>query len=129
MDDLAYDVSETSWGWIAVMGSSKGIVLGTLPESTKENALSRLKGVKKFGKPKRSEGKFANYFAQVNDYFSGTLKEWKIRLDLDWSPEFFGRIWDVCRTIPYGETRNYRWLAEGAGNVLAVRAAGQAIRL
>lgn len=127
MNDLAHDVLETSWGWIAVMGSSKGIVSGTLPETREEDALTRMKGVKKFGMPKRVVGKFAHYFSQVNDYFSGTLREWDIPLDLGWSPNFFGRIWEVCRTIPYGETRNYRWLAERAGNNLAVRAAGQAM--
>ena len=41
---------------------------------------------------------------------------------------FFARCWRACRTIPAGETRTYRWLANAAGSPLAVRAAGQAMR-
>ena len=41
---------------------------------------------------------------------------------------FFERCWRACRTIPVGETRTYRWLANAAGSPLAIRAAGQAMR-
>ena len=41
---------------------------------------------------------------------------------------FFERCWRACRTIPAGETRTYRWLANAAGSPLAIRAAGQAMR-
>ncbi len=41
---------------------------------------------------------------------------------------FFARCWRACRTIPAGETRTSRWLANAAGSPLAVRAAGQAMR-
>jgi len=40
---------------------------------------------------------------------------------------FFKKAWEVCRTIPFGETRSYRWLAEKAGNIRAARSAGQAM--
>ena len=29
---------------------------------------------------------------------------------------FFKKAWEVCRTIPFGETRSYRWIADKAGN-------------
>ena len=44
------------------------------------------------------------------------------------STPFFERCWRACRTIPVGETRTYRWLANAAGSPLAIRAAGQAMR-
>ncbi|MHC4993153.1 MAG: methylated-DNA--[protein]-cysteine S-methyltransferase [Planctomycetota bacterium] len=44
-------------------------------------------------------------------------------------PEFFGRCWDACRSIPRGETRTYGELATLAGkDPGAARAAGQAMR-
>lgn len=41
---------------------------------------------------------------------------------------FQRKCWEACRTIPYGQTRTYAWLAEQAGSPRAVRAAGQAMR-
>jgi methylated-DNA-[protein]-cysteine S-methyltransferase len=40
---------------------------------------------------------------------------------------FFRKAWEACRSIPSGETRSYRWLAEQAGNARAARGAGQAM--
>ncbi len=40
---------------------------------------------------------------------------------------FRRRIWEVTRTVPYGETRTYKWLAEQAGSPRAYRAAGSAM--
>ena len=37
-------------------------------------------------------------------------------------------MWDILLTIPYGEVRGYRWLAEKAGNSRACRAVGTANR-
>ena len=44
----------------------------------------------------------------------------------DVSP-FFKKAWEACRSIPPGQTRSYRWLAEQAGNARAARGAGQAM--
>ena len=40
---------------------------------------------------------------------------------------FRRRIWQAARTVPYGETRSYKWLAEQAGSPRAYRAAGSAM--
>lgn len=34
----------------------------------------------------------------------------------------------MVKTIPYGETRSYKWVAEKLGNPRAVRAVGQALK-
>lgn len=41
---------------------------------------------------------------------------------------FQQRCWKACRSIPYGQTRTYAWLAARAGSPKAARAAGQAMR-
>lgn len=41
---------------------------------------------------------------------------------------FQRKCWAACRSIPYGETRTYAWLAKKAGSPNAARAAGQAMR-
>ena len=46
-----------------------------------------------------------------------------VPLDLDWAREFERDVLMAARTIPYGETRSYSWVARAARRPLAVRAA------
>jgi len=39
---------------------------------------------------------------------------------------FQQKVWKVLQTIPYGETRTYKWVAQKIGKPKAVRAVGQA---
>jgi len=41
--------------------------------------------------------------------------------------DFQRRVWEVTRSVPYGETRSYKWLAELAGSPRAYRAAASAM--
>ena len=51
----------------------------------------------------------------------------EILLELSAVTPFFRAAWEACRSIPYGETRSYAWLAAEAGSPLAMRAAGQSM--
>jgi methylated-DNA-[protein]-cysteine S-methyltransferase len=48
-------------------------------------------------------------------------------LDLDHLRPFPRAVLEATRRIPYGEVRSYAWVADEAGNALAVRAAGTAL--
>jgi len=48
-------------------------------------------------------------------------------LDPTIGTDFRRRVWEVARTVPYGETRSYKWLAGQAGRPRAYRAAGSAM--
>lgn len=41
---------------------------------------------------------------------------------------FQRKVLEVTKTIPYGETRNYKWVAGRIGNPKAARAVGQALK-
>ena len=41
---------------------------------------------------------------------------------------FQKKVLEVVRTIPSGETRSYKWVAERIGNPKAARAVGQALK-
>lgn len=41
---------------------------------------------------------------------------------------FQKKVWEAVRSIPRGETRSYKWVAEKAGHPQAVRAVGQALK-
>jgi methylated-DNA-[protein]-cysteine S-methyltransferase len=62
---------------------------------------------------------------QLEEYFNGQ------RTDFDVPIEFYGtsfqkQVWQALLTIPYGETRSYKQIAQQIGNEKAVRAVGAA---
>ena len=49
------------------------------------------------------------------------------KLDLNSLTPFQKKVLGVVKTIPYGEVRTYKWVAERMGKPKAVRAVGQAL--
>lgn len=65
---------------------------------------------------------------QLREYFEGADVDFS-NVSTPTGSEFFVKCWNVCRTIPRGETWTYGELAERAGSTsMAARAAGQAMR-
>lgn len=62
---------------------------------------------------------------QLNEYFAGKRQQFDLPLDFE-GTEFQKKVWQALLTIPFGETRSYRDIAEQIGNVKAVRAVGAA---
>ncbi len=62
---------------------------------------------------------------QLKGYFAGTRTCFDIPLEFA-GTEFQKQVWAALLTIPFGETRCYRDIAEQIGNVKAVRAVGAA---
>jgi methylated-DNA-[protein]-cysteine S-methyltransferase len=62
---------------------------------------------------------------QLKDYFAGKLNEFSLPLDFK-GTEFQKKVWSALLTIPFGETRSYRQIAEQVGSPKAVRAVGAA---
>jgi methylated-DNA-[protein]-cysteine S-methyltransferase len=62
---------------------------------------------------------------QLDQYFAGTLRQFDVRLDVR-GTDFQRRVWELLRTIPYGETRSYGQLARALGKPRASRAVGRA---
>ena len=62
---------------------------------------------------------------QLNEYFVGQRQVFDLPLDFE-GTEFQQKVWQALLTIPFGETRSYKQIAEQIGNVKAVRAVGAA---
>ena len=62
---------------------------------------------------------------QLNEYFAGQRQIFDLPLDFE-GTEFQQKVWQALLTIPFGETRSYKQIAEQIGNVKAVRAVGAA---
>ena len=122
----SYDVFRTSFGWVGVLGSDRGIRRTTLPyDAASQCTENLLRGVE-------SAIRDGNIFCDLKErfiaYFDGAdLHFQDIGLDLTGAPEFSLKAWEACRSIPRGETRTYKWLAAKAGRPTAPRAAGQAM--
>lgn len=62
---------------------------------------------------------------QLERYLLGNLQKFDIPLNLT-GTEFQKKVWHALSTIPYGETRSYKQIAEMIGNPKACRAVGMA---
>ena len=62
---------------------------------------------------------------QLDAYFAGDLEEFDLSLHASGTP-FQREVWAALRTIPYGEVRSYREIAEQIGRPTAARAVGMA---
>ena len=62
---------------------------------------------------------------QLNEYFNNKRQVFDLPLDFE-GTEFQQKVWQALLTIPFGETRSYKEIAEQVGNVKAVRAVGAA---
>jgi len=68
---------------------------------------------------------FARALAQLDEYFGGTRRAFKLRL----APEgttFQLAVWEALRNIPYGQTVSYAELAHRLGKARGARAVGLA---
>lgn len=90
-----------------------------------------------FGKMKTKRVRLAELIEQVNhpilletqkqlrEYFAGTRQQFDLPLDFE-GTVFQKKVWQALLSIPFGETRSYRDIAEQVGNIKAVRAVGAA---
>lgn len=62
---------------------------------------------------------------QLNEYFAGQRKQFDLPLDFA-GTLFQQKVWQALLSIPFGEIRSYKQIAEQIGNVKAVRAVGAA---
>lgn len=62
---------------------------------------------------------------QLIEYFAGKRTCFDVPLEFS-GTNFQKQVWAALLTIPFGETRSYRDIAEQVGNVKAVRAVGAA---
>ncbi len=64
-------------------------------------------------------------YRQLTEYFAGERREFALPL-CPKGTAFQQKVWQALQTIPYGETRSYRQVAEAIGHPKAYRAVGGA---
>lgn len=74
---------------------------------------------------RESEREISPYLNQLDEYFAGERREFRMPLDLRGTP-FQIACWRALVAIPYGETRTYADIARTIGHPNAFRAVGMA---
>lgn len=118
-------VVRVRFGWMAIIRGAHGIQRTSLPMPTREEAMLAI-GL--------TQEELTNDIAHVSDlvrrlqrYFEGHTVQFPDALDYVDATPFQQQVWECVRTIPYGETRTYRWVAQQVKRISAYRAVGQAI--
>lgn len=105
---------DTPIGRIGIAENGKGItdIFFATAESPKDAALEETELLNDAAK-------------QLTDYLAGKRKDFELPLSPE-GTEFQKAVWEALLTIPYGETRTYKQIAEQIGNPKACRAVGMA---
>ncbi|EQB63447.1 MAG: hypothetical protein RBG1_1C00001G1026 [candidate division Zixibacteria bacterium RBG-1] len=124
MKKIYYTAMDTELGKIYLAGSDKGLKKLAL------HSREWHKFVEKVGKENRAklvleEGQLKNILKKLKNYLAGEKVEFKEKLDWEGFTPFQKKVWAQMLKIPYGQTRNYKWLAEKI-KIKSPRAVGQA---
>jgi methylated-DNA-[protein]-cysteine S-methyltransferase len=70
---------------------------------------------------------FGDLLDRIKGLLDGQVVVFADKVDLTGRSPFHRLVWGAARTIPYGETRSYAWVARQVGSPRAARAVGQAL--
>ena len=125
-DHLAFALFDTSLGWMGVVVSAYGLKRVILPQKSKETVLCQVMNCG-CGVECQDIALFDDLPYRLMQYLAGGSVGFPDRLDLGETTRFQQMVWQLVRTIPYGETRSYGWVASRLGLPKAARAVGQAL--
>ena len=120
-----YAVVETRFGWMVVGGSDAGLRMSTLPQPSVKYFVAAIKASERAAVEDASA--FGDLAFRLQRYFEGEDVELSDKLDLGGATDFGMAVWAATRSIPYGETRSYAWVARLMGASKACRAVGSAL--
>lgn len=124
-DTLYYAVLESPVGLLGVAATERGVCnIRTAQES--ESQFVRYLEEVYTARPENNGKRLKPALDQLQAYFRGELAEFDCALDLSSGTDFQQAVWRLLRTIPYGETRSYGWLAQALSKPQAHRAVGNA---
>jgi O-6-methylguanine DNA methyltransferase len=121
---LRYARMESPVGPLWVAATDRGLAAIEL-HGSEERVVQRWREL--VGRPvERDEAAAQPYVEELGRYFAGAITQFHLPRDVLIGTEFQRRVWDALATIPYGETRSYKWLAQQVGQPRGFRAVGVA---
>ena len=123
---LNYTIFNTDNGWMGILGSAKGLLRIILPQSSAPEIRQLFGDI--MNRATWLPHPFQDLMERLRLYFAGHKVTFPDALALSTATAFQRQVWATTRLIPYGETRNYGWVAKQAKQPKAARAVGQALR-
>jgi methylated-DNA-[protein]-cysteine S-methyltransferase len=117
----------TSWGWMGVSETTKGIDAVVLPKASRQEVLSELGLSSAKLLDDRISPRLREAQVQLMDYLAGTRRSFNLPLDLSRGTVFQQKVWRTLQRISYGRLRSYQWVAARVGGSQYARAVGNAV--
>ena len=122
--ELRYAPFDSPLGVLWLAATAKG--LAALELGGDEKAVTDL-WRKRFGLDAVRDAAAVEAFArELEAYFTRAVTRFHMPLDVLGGTPFQRKVWETLNTIPYGETRSYKWLAAQVGVENGFRAVGLA---
>jgi methylated-DNA-[protein]-cysteine S-methyltransferase len=124
--DVAYAEMDSPFGTLLMASTPKGLVRMAYPNEERDAVLEDL-ARKVSPRLLQAPERLDEVRRQLDEYFEGRRTAFDLEVDYALTHGFVRRVLRATARIPFGELRTYRVVAEEAGNVRAVRAAGNAL--
>lgn len=123
---IYFSETKNDFGTFFVTSTEKGVHRIALPNKARWGAEKWLKEFYDGWDVERGLGVNRDVLEQLNLYFTGSLREFDLDLDLD-TTEFRKKVLNEVQKIPYGATRTYKDIAVAISKPKASRAVGGAV--
>jgi methylated-DNA-[protein]-cysteine S-methyltransferase len=120
----SYTIFQVKPGWMGLVGNENGVERIYLPGLAKEDLQKQIQ--REFPESQEEETFWESPKRELVEYFEGSRSRFDMPLDLSRATPFQKKVYQIMSTIPFGEIRTYRWLAQKIGNPRALRAVGSA---
>ena len=122
---IEYTIIDSPIGKLLLSRSGKGLNNIIFEHRINQFETILFKKYKKNQRLVRNDQSLSKVTHQLNEYFAGYRRFFKLKLDLSMPPFYYKALMAV-KSIPYGEYKTYKEIAMIAGNPKAIRAAGSA---
>lgn len=117
----------TSWGWMGISVTKKGIDAIVLSKPSRAAVASALRSHDDKPIDHRTSKRLQAARIQVGEYLSRTRQSFDFPLDLSKGTSFQRQVWRALQQVPYGKLRSYQWIAARVGGRQYARAVGNAV--
>ncbi|MDK2741442.1 MAG: methylated-DNA--[protein]-cysteine S-methyltransferase [Nitrospira sp. BO4] len=120
-------IFRSSWGWMGIAESQKGIQAIVLPKRSKRAVESDLRAQSDGPLQQEASTQLEAARRQLLQYLEGKRDTFDVPLDLSQGTSFQRQVWRALQRVPYGKLRSYQWIAARVGGRHYARAVGNAV--
>jgi methylated-DNA-[protein]-cysteine S-methyltransferase len=126
--EIGFTIFDTALGACGIAWGPDGIAAVRTPEAGEGDIRARLTRRFPNAREQAPPPEVARVIADIVALMRGEARDFGyVTLDLAATPAFNRRVYDIARTIPFGETRTYGEIATALGDKLLAREVGTAL--